>query len=152
MIYKTRQTSPNSSKQPLRSSVGLIMQLIVPVSPQYFYSFQNNHLLKIIGIYGEEIPSIDLEVSDFDKILHTNARGTWLCARQEIKIMMKQEPLPTHDGRPGNRGAIVNLGSNLALVSKGKTRTLKSRDRPDKRELNTNSCVQCIQGCDCELD
>jgi hypothetical protein len=43
--------------------------------------------------------------------------------------MMKQEPLPTHDGRPGNRGSIVNLGSNLALVSKGKTRTLKSRDQ-----------------------
>jgi hypothetical protein len=36
--------------------------------------------------------------------------------------MMKQEPLPTHDGRPGNRGVIVNIASNLALVSRNGTR------------------------------
>ena len=31
--------------------------------------------------------------------------------------MLKQEPLPTHDGRAGNRGAIVNIASQLGIVS-----------------------------------
>jgi hypothetical protein len=31
--------------------------------------------------------------------------------------MLKQEPLPTHDGRAGNKGAIVNIASQLGIVS-----------------------------------
>lgn len=32
--------------------------------------------------------------------------------------MLQQEPLPTHDGRPGNRGSICNIGSQLGIVSR----------------------------------
>ena len=32
--------------------------------------------------------------------------------------MMKQEPVATHDGRPGNRGSIVNIASQLGIVGK----------------------------------
>lgn len=32
--------------------------------------------------------------------------------------MLKQEPLPTHDGRPGERGSIVNIASQLGVVSR----------------------------------
>jgi hypothetical protein len=32
--------------------------------------------------------------------------------------MLKQDPLPTHDGRQGQRGSIVNIASQLALVSR----------------------------------
>lgn len=32
--------------------------------------------------------------------------------------MLKQDPLPTHDGRPGNRGSIVHVASQLGIVSR----------------------------------
>lgn len=32
--------------------------------------------------------------------------------------MLKQEPLPTHDGRPGNRGSLVNFASQLGIVGR----------------------------------
>ncbi len=46
-----------------------------------------------------------------------NYRGVWLSSRAELAQMLKQEPLPTHDGRPGSRGAIVNIASQLGIVS-----------------------------------
>jgi len=57
-------------------------------------------------------------VEDFDRINSVNYRGCWLSSRAEIKQMLKQEPLPTHDGRPGNRGAIVNIASQLGIVGR----------------------------------
>lgn len=74
------------------------------------------------GIFGPLGPSHVLSVADFDRITQTNYRGLWLCARGEITRMLRQEALPTHDGRPGNRGCIVNIASNLALVSRPETR------------------------------
>jgi len=32
--------------------------------------------------------------------------------------MLKQDPLPTHDGRPGCRGSIVNIASQLGIVGR----------------------------------
>lgn len=58
-------------------------------------------------------------MGEFDAIMGVNARGLWLCAREELARIMAQEPLPTHDGRPGCRGSVVNISSNLALVSTG---------------------------------
>lgn len=56
--------------------------------------------------------------------METNFRGLWLCAREELTSMLTQEFGETHDGRPGFRGSIVNVASNLALVSKPEVRKL----------------------------
>ena len=72
-------------------------------------------------------PSHELTTKEFDDINGSNYRGMWLASRAELGHMLSQEPLPTHDGRPGNRGSVVNIGSNLALVSRPGTR--KSLDR-----------------------
>jgi len=32
--------------------------------------------------------------------------------------MVTQTPLPSHDGRPGNRGAVVNIASQLGIVAR----------------------------------
>jgi NAD(P)-dependent dehydrogenase (short-subunit alcohol dehydrogenase family) len=53
----------------------------------------------------------------FDFVTNINYRGLWLSSRFEIAQMLKQEPLQTHDGRAGNRGAIVNIASQLGIVS-----------------------------------
>lgn len=39
----------------------------------------------------------DAQAADFDRIQRINLRGTWLCEREELRQMMKQEPLvPKH--------------------------------------------------------
>jgi hypothetical protein len=47
-----------------------------------------------------------------------NYRGVFLCSREELRQMLTQKPLLTHDGRPGNRGSIVNIASQLGLVGR----------------------------------
>lgn len=66
-----------------------------------------------IGIFGPEAVSTEMTVSDFDNIAAVNYRGVWLCAREEAKYMKDQTPLPTHDGRKGYRGSIINIASDL---------------------------------------
>ncbi|WDK12272.1 2-hydroxypropyl-CoM dehydrogenase (short-chain dehydrogenase) [Colletotrichum graminicola] len=74
-----------------------------------------------IGMFGPLAPSHLLTAAEFDEITTINYRGTWLCSRAELTHMIKQEPMTTHDGRPGNRGVIVNVASNLSLVSRSET-------------------------------
>lgn len=38
------------------------------------------------------------EVKDFDRIQKVNIRGTWLCEREELRQMIKQNPLPPAGG------------------------------------------------------
>ena len=48
----------------------------------------------------------DLVVDEWDYVLNTNLRGTFLCSREAAKLM-----------RPAGGGAIVNLSSTRALMS-----------------------------------
>lgn len=61
--------------------------------------------------------STDLSPKQFDFVTNINYRGVWLSSRAELAQMLKQEPLPTHDGRAGNKGSIVNIASQLGIVS-----------------------------------
>ncbi|KAG0646376.1 2-(R)-hydroxypropyl-dehydrogenase [Hyphodiscus hymeniophilus] len=70
------------------------------------------------GVTGNNQASTDTATHAFDTINGINYRGTWLCSREELKVMLNQTPLPTHDGRPGNRGSVVNVSSQLALVGR----------------------------------
>lgn len=70
------------------------------------------------GIQGPPKRSTEFEVEEFDSINSVNYRGLWLCSRAQLTQMLTQEPLYTHDGRPGNRGAIVHVASQLGIVSR----------------------------------
>ena len=72
-------------------------------------------------------PSHELTVEAFDDVNGTNYRGVWLASRAVLGHMLSQEPLPTHDGRPGNRGCVVNIASNLGLVSRPAARESAGR-------------------------
>lgn len=67
-------------------------------------------------------------VEYFDLINGINYRGTWMANRAYLNAMMKQEPLPSHDGIAGReqRGAIVNLSSGLGVISMPKNRICSS--------------------------
>jgi NAD(P)-dependent dehydrogenase (short-subunit alcohol dehydrogenase family) len=50
-------------------------------------------------------PIDELQVSDFDKVINVNVKGTWLCSRAVVPHMKKQLS-----------GKIINLASTLGLI------------------------------------
>ncbi|KAM0718714.1 hypothetical protein Q7P37_005785 [Cladosporium fusiforme] len=70
------------------------------------------------GVLSNNKRSHDTTLEEFDFINSVNYRGCWLSSRAAIKQMLTQDPLPTHDGRPGSRGSIVNIASQLGVVGR----------------------------------
>ncbi|KIR32099.1 hypothetical protein I352_05329 [Cryptococcus deuterogattii MMRL2647] len=68
------------------------------------------------GIIGPEGTSSELSVEGFDQINGVNYKGVWLCSRRELKMMKKQNFLT--EGPRKQRGSIVNVSSQLALVGR----------------------------------
>jgi hypothetical protein len=66
--------------------------------------------------------------------------------------MLTQEPLSTHDGRPGNRGSVVNIASQLGVV--GRPAARMSLLRPSLPTLsaaagNRSSGLLHLRGSEC---
>ncbi|RMX70872.1 hypothetical protein D0869_16211 [Hortaea werneckii] len=78
------------------------------------------------GTLSNNERSHETSLEEFDRINNINYKGCWLCSRAEIQQILKQEPLPTHDGRPGNRGSVVNIASQLGIVGRPAARTYPS--------------------------
>ena len=57
------------------------------------------------GIEIEHLPLADSDEAIFDKIMHVNVKGVWLCMKYEIRQMLKQ-----------SGGVIVNTASVAGLV------------------------------------
>ncbi|KAF2086494.1 oxidoreductase [Saccharata proteae CBS 121410] len=71
------------------------------------------------GILGNNQPSTETSIDDFDRVNGINYRGLWLCSRAQLKAMLVQAPLPSHDpSRAGQRGSIVNIASQLGIVGR----------------------------------
>lgn len=84
-----------------------------------------DYAVNCAGILGSGQRSTDTSTEDFDRINAVNYKGCWLCSRAELKQMLKQDPLPSHDSnREPQRGAVVNVASQLGVVG-----------RPDARKF-----------------
>ncbi|KAJ9133379.1 NAD(P)-binding protein [Pleurostoma richardsiae] len=77
-----------------------------------------DYAVNTAGVEGDNLGSAESTSQVFDHVNSVNYRGCWLSSRYEIIQMRKQEPLPSHDGRMGSRGAIVNIASQLAFVGR----------------------------------
>ncbi|KAK1762689.1 short chain dehydrogenase [Phialemonium atrogriseum] len=77
-----------------------------------------DYAVNVAGVEGDNLGSAESTSKAFDHVNSVNYRGCWLSSRSEIIQMRKQEPLATHDGRLGNRGSVVNIASQLALVGR----------------------------------
>ncbi|KAJ5832067.1 hypothetical protein N7474_000378 [Penicillium riverlandense] len=78
-----------------------------------------DYAVNCAGVLGRSLRSAETPVEEFDRINNINYRGCWLSSRAELKQMVKQEPLPSHDPeRPPQRGAVVNIASQLGIVSR----------------------------------
>ncbi|RDW94283.1 hypothetical protein BP5796_00046 [Coleophoma crateriformis] len=77
-----------------------------------------DYAVNAAGVIGNNQRSTSTSAAQFDLTNGINYRGAWLMSRSELAQMLKQDPLPSHDGRPGNRGAIVNIASQLGVVGR----------------------------------
>lgn len=74
--------------------------------------------------------SADTTIEEFDRVNSVNYRGCWLSSRAQIRAMLKQDILPSHEvGRQGQRGSVVNIASQLGIVG-----------RPAAREFSSQYC------------
>lgn len=67
------------------------------------------------GILGESLRSHETSTAAFDLITNVNYKGTWLASRAVISHMLRQQP---HEDHPEQRGAIVNIASQLGVVAR----------------------------------
>ncbi len=108
------------------------------------------------GIEGSLAPITDLSEDEWDRVLDTNLKGTFLCLRHEARAMLAC----------GNGGAIVNIGSvnsflgvqtaSAYVVSKhgliGLTTSVSAELAP--QGMGSTSCVRasstrrCTNGCE----
>lgn len=58
------------------------------------------------GIEGEQALTGECTTTNFDRVISVNLRGVWLCMREELKLMTRQE----------FGGAIVNTSSVAGLI------------------------------------
>ncbi|KAL7943879.1 oxidoreductase [Trichoderma barbatum] len=87
-----------------------------------------DYAVNCAGILSAPLRSTELSAEEFDRINHVNYRGCWLSSRAELKRMVKQDPIhamepnpykPDSDSnRPSDRGAIVNIASQLGIVGR----------------------------------
>lgn len=74
-----------------------------------------DYAVNCAGILGAAVRSTDMGANAFDLINRVNYRGSWLCSRAALKAMLNQERLEEH---PEQRGAIVNIASQLGIVAR----------------------------------
>ncbi|KAK8194737.1 oxidoreductase [Phyllosticta capitalensis] len=78
-----------------------------------------DYCVNCAGVLGPGKDSTSTSLEEFDKVNAVNYRGCWLTNRAQLKAMMRQDPLPSHDARrPAQRGAIVNIASQLGIVGR----------------------------------
>jgi NAD(P)-dependent dehydrogenase (short-subunit alcohol dehydrogenase family) len=75
---------------------------------------------------GQRSPTAETSLEKFDKVNSVNYRGLWMCAKQELKLMLKNDVKPFRSfglsdeeaNARGQRGSIVNIASQLGIVSR----------------------------------
>lgn len=64
-----------------------------------------DHACNNAGIKGEQAPTAESGLDNFDRVIRVNLRGVFLCMKQQLAIMAKQQS-----------GSIVNMASVAGLV------------------------------------
>ncbi|KAJ5575722.1 Short-chain dehydrogenase/reductase SDR [Penicillium sp. DV-2018c] len=78
-----------------------------------------DYAVNCAGVLGKSQRSDETSLEEFDRVNNINYRGCWLSSRAELKQMITQSPLPSHDpNRPPQRGAVVNVASQLGIVGR----------------------------------
>ncbi|PWY63801.1 oxidoreductase [Aspergillus eucalypticola CBS 122712] len=82
-----------------------------------------DYAVNCAGILGDAMRTTETSTAVFDHINNINYRGAWFCSRAELRQMVAQDPSPSHDpNRAPQRGAIVNVASQLGIVGRPSAR------------------------------
>ncbi|KAI1163581.1 oxidoreductase [Nemania serpens] len=73
-----------------------------------------DYVVNCAGVLGDALRSHETPLLAYERIMNINLKGTWLMSRAALGIMMAQEPVD----HPGQRGAIVNIASQLGVVAR----------------------------------
>ncbi|KAL3472554.1 hypothetical protein BJX99DRAFT_235376 [Aspergillus californicus] len=78
-----------------------------------------DYAVNCAGVLGLPSRSGETSIAEFDRVNNINYRGCWLSSRAQLRQMVRQDALPSHDpNRPPQRGAVVNIASQLGIVSR----------------------------------
>ncbi|KAJ5851187.1 hypothetical protein N7455_011043 [Penicillium solitum] len=78
-----------------------------------------DYAVNCAGVLGKPMRSAEMSLEEFDRVNNINYRGCWLSSRAQLRQMVTQSGLPSHDSnRPPQRGAVVNVSSQLGIVSR----------------------------------
>lgn len=94
-----------------------------------------DYAVNCAGVLGQSLRSHEMDAAEFDRVSSINYRGCWLSSRAELRQMVTQD-LPTSDGsgRAPQRGAIVNIASQLGIVG-----------RPTARKFPSQGILACLK-------
>lgn len=82
-----------------------------------------DYAVNCAGVLGLPLRSGETSLAEFDRVNNINYRGCWLSSRAQLKQMIGQDALPSHDpSRPPQRGAVVNIASQLGIVGRPNAR------------------------------
>ncbi|EXJ55089.1 hypothetical protein A1O7_08014 [Cladophialophora yegresii CBS 114405] len=63
------------------------------------------------GIFGSTLPTWDMDAAAFRQVMEVNTTGVWLCNKHQLRQMRQQDSVEVEEGRPPQRGSIVNCAS-----------------------------------------
>ncbi|KAL4911377.1 hypothetical protein BDW74DRAFT_172838 [Aspergillus multicolor] len=104
LLTETNVTSESSVSDMVKSAVAKFKRI--------------DYAVNAAGLMSPPGKSHETTLEEFERINSVDYKGLWLSSREQIRQMRTQDPLETHDGRPGNRGAIVNVASVLGMVAR----------------------------------
>ncbi|KAK0245092.1 oxidoreductase [Armillaria nabsnona] len=107
---------PNFRVLPLKVDVRIDRDVINMVETAVKEFGRLDYAANVAGIVVTPVATVDQTIEDWDNIHAINVRGVFLCMREEIKAMLKNELRPLIPDRAPTRGSIVNMGS-LASVT-----------------------------------
>lgn len=94
------------------------------------------------GILGESLRSHETSTAAFDLITNVNYKGSWLVSRAVLSHMLRQQP---HEDHPEQRGAIVNIASQLGVVARPAAGELYGASQCQTRSCNVCSHLPAHQ-------
>ncbi|KAL7908555.1 hypothetical protein GGI35DRAFT_493647 [Trichoderma velutinum] len=100
---------PNIEVLPIEFDAASADSTIKAVETAYSKFGRIDHAVNNVGSPGPLAPSISVSTNDFKNLIDVNLTSMWIAQREQIKLMLKQEPVQQEFGEV--RGTIVNLSS-----------------------------------------
>ncbi|KAK0762976.1 hypothetical protein N5P37_004502 [Trichoderma harzianum] len=100
---------PNVEILPIEFDAANADSTIKAIETAYSKFGRIDHAVNNVGTPGPLAPSISVSTSDFKNLIDINLTSMWIAQREQIKIMLKQEPVQQEFGKV--RGTIVNMSS-----------------------------------------